>query len=888
MKKKGDKQPFRWTLRFLKWICPDNLLEEIEGDLLQKFERDGKLFGEKKAKRRLVWDVIRFCRPGILLRNKFILKFKDTIMIRKNFGLAFRHIGKDRVFSAINIFGLSISMAACLLIFQYTFFEMSYDNQFPKNIYRVGTITYENGLEKYKSAITPVPVAPVIKEKFPQVTEAARLVSTSNWFDCSLSYEANGEVTVFNEKRGFYFVDPAFISMFRIGFLEGDRNSLQKPFSIVLSASAAKKYFGNKEAVGKTLKLHGSFQTHDYTVTGVMQDFPFNSHLDINIIASISSIKDLFDSNTYLQLAPEVSATSLIQEINDLASKMIPVVNKTETKFLLEPITSIHLNSTLQDQPKMPGSATMVYFLMLVAIIVLIIAWTNYVNLTTSRLITRAKEVVIRKVTGATRIEIAFQFLTETFVLNVISLALAVLLVYFLSNHFYNWIGLTFLPEPFIFDLKDETLVTFLVIFIGILLSGLLPSQVISSLNPTKVLKGKWRMSSGGLSFKKVAVTFQFTCAIILIIAIATFWQQFRFIKEQVLGIDIKRTIVLTAPSNVDSTYLSKISSFKEQLKSLAIIHAITTSTDVPGNFMGTGWNGSITKTKEDSKSLDFNINVIDTDFIKAYQLTLLAGRDFSTKDFPGVHFGDKLESVIINRRASEQLGYKIPENAIGSTIYWGLRKDASKCVIVGVVEEFHQESLKKAVQPMLFVANMGPSMTLKLTDGAEKDIQKTLLQIRKSWDAFFSNNAFDYFFLEDNFNKQYAADERFAKIFNVFCGLALIISCLGIFALSLFSINQRLREISIRKVLGASILNLMRLLSNDYLFLILIASIIAIPLAYIGVHQWLNNFAIRIQLNVWLFFTPIIFVLLVALVTVGSQALKAAIKNPVDNLKHE
>ncbi len=872
------------VLRLLRTFCPPLLLEEIEGDLLQKLERDIKIFGEKKAKRRLFWNVIRYFRPGILLRNKTTLQFKNTIMLKKNFVLAFRQIKKDSLFSAISIFGLSISMAACLLIFQYTLFEMSYDDQFAKNIYRVGTVTYENGLEKYKSAITPVPVAPTIKEKFPQVIEAARLVSTSNWFDCTLAYEKEGKVNVFNEKKGFYFVDSAFISMFDIAFLEGNKNSLQKPFSIVLSSSAAKKYFGNKEAVGKTLKLHGSFQTHDYTVTGVMKDFPFNSHLDINIIAPISSIKDLFDASTYLQLSADTNAASLVQEINELAAKMIPVVNKTETKFLLEPITSIHLHSDLQDQPKMPGSATMVYFLMLVAVIVLIIAWTNYVNLTTSRSISRAKEVAVRKVTGATRSEIGFQFLTETFVLNVISLVIAVVLVYFLSGLFYDWVGFTFLPFSFLLDRKDETLIIFLLFFIGMLCSGFLPVQLISSLNPAKVLKGKWRMSSDGFPFRKVAVTFQFTCTLILAIAVVTFWQQFHFIKEQVLGIDIKRTIVLTAPSNVDSTYLSRISGFKEQLKSLAIIHAIATSTDVPGNFMGTGWNGSIKKTKEDSKSFDFNINVIDTDFIEAYQLTLLAGRDFNTRDFPGKHFGDKLESVIINRRASEQLGFKIPEDAIGSTVYWG----ESRCLVVGVVEEFHQESLKKAVQPMLFVANMGPSMTLKLTDGADKNIPGTLLQIRQAWDTFFPNNAFDYFFLEDNFNKQYAADEQFAKVFNVFCALALIISCLGIFALSLFSITQRVKEISIRKILGASLLNLMRLLSKDYLLLILVSSIIAIPLTYFGLHKWLNDFAIKIQLSAWLFFVPIIFVLFIALVTVGSQALKAALKNPVDNLKHE
>jgi putative ABC transport system permease protein len=887
------EQPPRWILKFLKWFCPEHLYEEIEGDLIQKFNRDLRSSRattqrggttERRAKRRLLWNVIRFCRPGIVLRNSFYLNLIDMTMLRKNITLAFRHIRKDWTFSAINLFGLSVSMAACLLIFQYTFFEMSYDEQFPKNIYRVGTITYENGLEKYKSALTPVPVAAVIKEKFSQVTEATRLASTSNWFDCTLAYEEDGKVKVFNEKKGFYFVDPTFISMFNIVFLEGDRNSLQNPFSIVLSASVAKKYFGNKEAVGKTVKLRGSFQTHDYTVTGVMEDFPFNSHLDINIMASINSIKDPFDAYTYLQLSPAANTPLLVKDINVLATKMIPVVNKTETKFLLEPIASIHLHSDLQDQTKMPGNANAVYFLMLVAVIVLVIAWTNYFNLATSRSISRAKEVIIRKVTGATRLEIAFQFLTETFLLNVISFAIVIVFVYFLSSSFYDWVGFTMLPHSFLTNQNDETLIIFLLFFIGIVLSGLFPAKLISSLNPANVLKGNWKMNSHAFPFRKVAVTFQFTCAIILAIAVVTFWQQFHFIKEQVLGIDIKRTIVLTSPSNVDSTYLSKISGFKEHLKSLAIIHAIATSTDVPGNFMGTGWNGSIRKAKEDERSYDFSINVIDTDFIKAYHLKLLAGRDFIQSDFPGKHFGDKLESVIVNRKASEQLEYKIPENVIGTTIYWG----ESKCLVVGVVEEFHQESLKKAVQPMLFVANMGPSMTLKLTDGTDKNVQGTILQIRKAWDTFFPNNAFDYFFLEDNFDKQYAAEEQFTKIFNVFCVLALIISCLGIFALSLLSINQRLKEISIRKVLGASILNLMRLLSKDYLFLIIIASVIAMPLAYIGVQKWLNGFAVKIQLSVWLFFTPIFFVLFIALVTVGSQALKAALKNPVDNLKHE
>ncbi len=874
----------KFSLRLLRTFCPPHLLEEIEGDLLQRFERDMKLHGERRARRKLVWNTVRYFRLGIILRNRLPQKINNHAMLQKNLTLAFRHLRKDWTFSAINIFGLSISMAACLLIFQYTLFEMSYDDQFPKNIYRLGTVTYESGTEKYKSTITTAMAAPIIKEQFSQVAETARIISTSNWFDCTLSYEDRGKHLVFNEKKGFYFVDQAFVSMFNILFLEGDKNSLQKPFSIVLTASEAKKYFGMEEAVGKTLTLRGSFQTHDYTVTGVIQDFPTNSHLDIKILASINSITDLSDAYTYLQLLPGANVGSLVQEINDLAAKMIPVVNKTETRFLLESITRIHLHSDLQDQPKTPGSAHTVYFLMGVAIIVLFIAWINYINLTSSRSIKRAKEIVIRKVTGARRLEIVFQFMTETFVLNVISIVTALLLVYFFSNYFYDWIDFKSLPLSFLLIRKDEMVLVFLIFFFGTLISGVLPAQVISSLNPEKVLKGKWKMSDTGFPFRKIAVTFQFTCTVVLAIAVFTFWQQFSFIRQQVLGIDIKRTIVLVAPSNVDSAYLSKISGFKDQLKSRAIIHAIATSTDVPGNFMGTGWKGSIRKSKDSNKSFDFNINVIDTDFINTYKLKLLAGRDFSTEDFPGQHFGEKVESVIINRKASEQLGYKELEDAITSIIYWG----ESKCIVVGVVEEFHQESLKKAVQPMLFVANMGPSMTLKLTDGADKNIPETLKEIRVAWDSFFPNNAFDYFFLEDNFNKQYAEDEQFAKVFNLFCALALIISCLGIFALSLFSINQRLKEISVRKVLGASVLNIIKLLSKDYILLVLIASALAIPITYFGVNAWLNNFAIKIQLSLWLFLFPLIFVLCIAIITVGSQAFRAARRNLVDNLKHE
>jgi putative ABC transport system permease protein len=879
------------SLRLLRWFCPDHLYEEIEGDLIQKFNRDVKTFGESRAQRKLMWNVLRFFRPGIVLRNNLNLNLISMLMFRNNFTMAFRQIRKDSVFSSITLFGLSVSMAACLLIFQYSMFELSYDQQQPntQDLYRVATITYEDGEERYQSALTATSVSPTLKESLPEVVESTRLIPTSNWFDCTLAYTKGQEIRIFNEgDKGFYFADPSFISMFNYPLLRGSKETaLKKPFSIILSSTAAKKYFGSEEALGKTLQLRGSFQSHDYTVTGVMADPPFNSHLNVTIVASISSLQGgqglaPFDTYTYVQLQRGTTIESLTNKIHEISLKMIPIVNKTETKFNLQPITDIHLHSSLQDEIKPGGNAKSIYFLLLVAIVVLVIAWINYVNLTTSRSVSRSKEVGIRKVNGATRAQIVYQFLTETFVFNLLGLGCATLIVYFFASYFYEFIGLSF---PFdTLSAWNNNITTYLVLFtflVCVLLSGFFPALIISSFNPVKVLKGRWKVTTNVFSFRKATVVFQFACAITLTIAVVTFNRQFKFMQQQDLGVEIKKSIILKAPSNVDSTYIKRLSGFKNQLKSLAIVHSISTSTGVPGKSID--WTGEVKKENDDS-SKDFRINVIDPDFIESYKLKLLAGRNFEMNDFPRNHFGNKIEPVILNRTGVAQLGYKRIQDAIGESLFWG----KNKCLVVGVVDDFHQESLKKSIQPILFTANMGPSMTIKLTEGADNYTPQSLVQIQKAWNLYFPNNPFDYFFLEDAYNKQYASDEQIAMLFHFFCLLALLISCLGLFALSLFSVSQRTKEISIRKVLGASSIHLIRLLTNEYLFLILIATAVALPLSYLGVNQWLQEFAFHIEVSVWFLVIPVILILIVALLTVGAQTIKVVIRNPTDSLKHE
>jgi len=815
------------------------------------------------------------------------------MMLKKNLTLALRQMKREWSFTAINIFGLSISMAACFLIFQYALFELSYDRQYKnhENIFRVTTTSFEGDFPRYPSALSSRELAPALKEKFPEVLEAGR-VCTTGWFDCTMSYMPKDQLIIFNENK-LRFADQSFLSLFHDKLIQGDaKTAMAKPLSAVLSASIARKYFGEDEALGKVLHLKGSGDEHDYTVTGVMSDPAANSHIDTEILLSANSINgnsimpNLY-VYTYILLNKGVDKNEFVNKLQLIADQVFPPKDNFHTTLTLQSIASIHLHSHLQDELKPNGNALSLYFLMAIAIVLLVIAWINYINLATSRAVQRAKEVGVRKVIGASRKQIVFQFVTEALLINCIGLLGAIAIVYFFAPSFYNFVGLSFpYQEFFKWNVNEIGASLLIVVVTGIAIAGFSPARVISSFNPVKVLKGKNLATSRSFSFRQAAVVFQFTCAIFLLITVVAFNRQFNFIRSQDLGVDITKAIIAKSPSNIDSSFRVQLTGFKNQLLQLAIIQAVATSTSVPGDLID-GWTGAIRKEK-DKTTQDFGIYVIDPDFIPTYRLKLLAGRNFQSSDYPLKKFGQKLEPVILNRTATQRLGFVKPDEAIGEFIYWGLRKEASKCVIVGVIEDYHQESLKKPIKPLFYTVLNGPTMTLKLTSDASKNMNQTLATIQKAWSRFFPDNPFDYSFLEEDYNSHYAADEQVVNVFNAFCLLALVISSLGIFGLALFSISQRMKEISIRKVLGASVFNLLQLITKEYLILIAAASLIALPLAFWGIQVWLYDFSIKVELSAWFFFFPIIFILVVALFTVSGQALIAVSKNPIDHLKNE
>jgi putative ABC transport system permease protein len=890
--------PPAFIIKLLRWFCPDHLLEEIEGDLIQKFVRDVKEFGESSARRRYVWSAIRFFRPGIILRNKFSTGLNGNLMLKNYFVMAFRHLQRDWTFSSISILGLSLSIAVFLLIFQYSFFELRYDrfNVNADHTYRITMHSYENDQAVYESALSPTLAGPALKERLPEVTAAAQLVPTRSWFDCTLRYDDGDNAIVFNERNLFYATSSIF-EIFSFPLVQGDKlTALEKPFSAVLSASTAKRYFGDAEPVGKVLHLKGSLDENDYVVTAVMADLPDDSHIEADVMLSMSSLEhnanfQPSDAYTYVQLAPGVDLESLRIKLRNFATTYFPelVPDKMKIHLAVQPITRIHLHSSLQDEIKPGGDAMSIYFLLLVAVFILIIAWINYINLATSRSLSRAKEIGIRKVSGASRMQLVFQLLSESIVINAVSAGMALLLVYFLSPVFYELTGLAVsYVRIYELGLSSTGLIIALIFCAGIFVSGFYPARMVSAHNPALVLKGKVYGKKSGLTLRKALVVFQFTCAIVLTIAVLTFHEQFRFMQNQDLGIDINKTLVVKAPTTfateLSNSYLTRLANFKKEMQARAIIGAVTTSSAIPGEKIG--WTGLVRNAVDQSgPQPNFIINVVDTDFLSAYDLRLLAGRNFEISDFPGSQFGNKTEPVILNKTATDQLGFRQPENAVGESVFWG----DNECVVVGVIDDFHQQSLKDALQPILFTANNGPLLSMKLGKAVnDGNLKASVLAIQQAWKKFFPDNPFDYFFLDDFYDSQYANDRQVMALFEVFCGIALLISALGLFGLSSFSARQRTRELSIRKVLGAPIFNLFALLTKEFLLLILIASCLAIPLSYLGIDWWLDSFVFHITPSGRSFVIPVLLTLVIAFLTVSFQTFKAVYTNPVDSLKCE
>ncbi|WPP49844.1 ABC transporter permease [Catalinimonas niigatensis] len=807
-------------------------------------------------------------------------------MIKNYFTIALRNLLKNKVFSFINILGLAIGIAACLLILQYVQWELSYDDFHAnkENLYRVKQNRYNKGVLTTEWAAGCGAAGYELKEGFEEVEEYATLRPTGG---VVIYKEATGGPVRHKEEK-MYFATASFLPMFSFDLLQGDEaTALEKPYTAVISQAAAQRYFGEEDPIGKRISVNDQ---NEYEITGVFQDIPENSHLKFDFLFSYSTFVGWAGEEvitawqwdgfyTYLKLKDGTDPKALEAKIPALieakAGEELAAYD-SDMDFYLQPLTDIHLTSNYMMEAEVNGDQEAVYALLIIAIFIILIAWVNYINLSTAKSVDRAKEVGIRKVMGSQRTQLIRQFMAESVLLNVLAVIIAIVLVLVSYRYFSSLIGqeLTlslFLTASFWWFLLG-------IFVIGAFFSGIYPAFVLSAFRPVQVLKGKMSTSKNGVMLRKTLVVLQFAASVFLIAGTLIVYQQIMYMQDQELGVAIDQTLVIEAPSVVDdSVYADRVESFKAALTRNSSIKAATASTAVPGNKPG--WNAGGIKliAQDDSESNQYRVIGIDYDFLDAFQLEIVEGRNFSRD------FGTDESAVLFNESAVKLLGFDEAEAALNEEIFfWG---DTFK--IVGVVKDYHQESLKANFDPLIFrlIPASRSFFSLKVETA---HLPETIATANQVWDNFFPGNPFSYFFLDDHFNKQYQSDLRFGQTFGFFALLAIFVACLGLFGLSSFMAVQKTKEIGIRKVLGSSVSGIVALLSKDFVLLVIIASLVTLPLVYFVMDSWLSDYAFRIEIAWWLLLVPVILVLLIALFTISFQTVRAALADPAKSLRYE
>ena len=813
-------------------------------------------------------------------------------MIKNHLILAFRNLMKRKGYSILNIAGLAIGMTCCMLIFQYVSYEKNYD-KFPENqkqIVRLRLDSYQQGKLAWQSAVVYPAIGPTIKKDYPEVEDFCRLLPLNVTF-------ANAQTNIkFRETHG-YFADPSAIKMLGVQMLNGDPGKvLNNPDNIIISETMAKKYFGISDAVGKQLQIPGS-QDRSYQVAGVFKDHPHNSHLTVNYLASYATLVSQLKANgdtsnsaqtsfgwydfyTYLQLKPGIELKEFESKLPAFCDRYINSqernkVNNLKYTLSIIPLSDIHLYSNYKYEAGVNGNGRAVSFMFLIGFIIMAIAWVNYINLSTARSVERGREVGVRKVLGAGKTQLIRQFLVESVLMNLIAVLIGFVVFKLLSSTFNQLMGR---EDPTLISMSNASWLLFMILFAtGTLLSGVYPAFVMSGYKPVSVLKGAFKNTSRGLLLRKGLIIGQFGISVILIAGTIIVFRQVNFMRHQDLGININQTLVLDGATSLrDSIYPGTYQPFKEELLRQTGIQSVAASTNVPGQEIF--WTTGVKRLDPpNSESIILHHLGVDYDFIPQFQLKMISGRNFSKE------FSTDENAAILNETAVSTLGFKNSLEAVGQKII--RRRDT--LTIIGVVQSFHHQGLQKAIDPqiILLVPDSRDAYSIKLSSA---DMPKTVATVENIWAKHFPNDPFNYFFLDDFYNQQYKADQRFGKVFSLFSMLAILIACLGLLGLSSYNILQRTKEIGIRKVLGASTQNVVYILAKDFLKLVLIAFVVAVPLTWWLMHNWLQEFAYRINIGWWIFLIAGAIAIAIALVTVSFLAIKAAVANPVKSLRTE
>ena len=796
-------------------------------------------------------------------------------MFKNYFKIAWRSLWKNKTASFINIAGLAVGLTCCLLMVLYMQHELSYD-KFQMKGDRIVRVIMEysfNGGHVTKGNFTSTKVFPSFKRNFPEVEEGVRMSDP----DRLVKYGDK----IFMEKK-FLYADSTFFRVFSFKLIKGDPATvLKSPNQVVISQSTAQKYFGKDDPVGKVLQVTSN--QDNYTVTGVAEDCPSNSQIKFDFLASFSSFgpaqeETYFNANytTYLLLKDKSNIASLQAKIAPFMKKEMSGAHGSYINYQLEPYTRVHLYSPY-DGFEANSNITYIYIVAGIALLVLIIACFTYINLSTARSMERAKEVGIRKVSGAFRLQIFWQFIIESFLLTTIAFMVSFVLIAVLLPSFNKLAD----KDLHLSDMSRVSVIaTAALIAVTIaLLAGSYPALILSKFQPVKVLKGAFKNTASGTWLRRSLIVFQFVISVFLVAATIIIKGQMHYVQHKKLGYDREHVIVMT----IDQKIIDKIDLFKSELKTSRDILAVSKANSSPVHIAGgySMYRGDMTS----KQSMTTRGNPVDDEYINANGMQLIAGSDLSKQDLLDANHEDDSKNYfhyIINESGANALGWK-PQEAIGKKMFLGDQRPGE---IKGVVRDFHFASLHNPIEPLvLFPGGWGNTLIVKVSGN---NLSQTIAFMESKWKQLAPHRPFEYRFMDEDFNNLYESELRIAKVFNIFSAIAILLACLGLFGLSAYSARQRIKEIGIRKVLGASAGNITFLLSNSFLKLVIVAFFIAIPLAWFVMDKWLQDFAYRIHISWWMFGLAGIMALAIALLTVSFQAIKASLTNPVKSLRTE
>lgn len=809
-------------------------------------------------------------------------------MIYNYLKIALRNIFRNRLSSFVNISGLALGIAAFLLLIQYISLERSV-NKFHNGLSQMYRLINEDAAGTHWIETEPGWAA-IAKQRFPEIKDYCRFADERG---SNVVTIANNTNKVFSETNVGY-ADGNFFQFFSFPLLSGNMDDLSTPNVVFISEATSKKYFGNKDAIGQSIILNNQFGKTTYTVGAVYNDMQEDSDIRFNALFSLQTLNNPANQNdndwvatdnlssqyinTFFSLGKDANAKTLEAKLSALRNELKE--DKDGVQFRLQAFSDAHLGSSMNDTYPTVANLKYIYMLGGIAVLILVIAWFNYINLSTANSFKRANEVGVRKVVGASKSNLVFQFISESFLINLIAFGIAVLLV-FLLQPFFNKL----IDKELSFENISNTggwLYALILLLTGSLLSGGYTAFSLSGFKPVETLKGKINKTTKGIFLRKALVVSQFAISISLIIATIVIYRQLSFMQNKNLGINANQLLVIKGPQVAkDSTFKLRKNAFQNELGASSFVKDFCTSGAIPGggyNFMTNGFTQPASKKGDEVKVYAFAI--ISERFLNTYQVPLVAGRNFTSQEC-AVEWNDN-SKVLMNESAIKQLGFSKPEDVLNTKIRW----DERYLDVIGVVKDYNHKSVQHDIDPMIFYPQQNSNyFTVRLTTN---NIESKIASLEKMYKADFAGNPFEYFFVDDNYNKLYNSERQYGNIFSAASLWAIFIACLGLFGLATFTVESRTKEIGIRKVLGASVGSIVSLLSKGFLILVLIAFVVATPVAWFFMHRWLRDFAYRIDIGFWVFIVSGAAAIFIALATVSFQAIKAGVGNPVKSLRTE